>query len=83
MSSIAVGICSPAGPSAGLYSGLLRFGRVVGMDSFLFWDHIQDFTPRAVWRSPGFSWMADKQESPHAQADPFARGGSPACPPSS
>ena len=72
MSRIAVGISSPAGPSAGLFSGLLRFGRVVGLDSFLLWDHLQDFTPRAVWRSPGFSWMADKQESPHSQAEPFA-----------
>ena len=42
------------------------------MDSFVFFDHLQDFAPRAMWRSAGFSWMAERQVSPHAQAEPFA-----------
>lgn len=69
MPSIRVGIASPAGPDPALYLRLVRFGRIIGMDSLLFWDHFQDFTPRSVWRSPGFSWLAEEQESPHAQTD--------------
>ena len=72
MARIAVGIGTPTGPNPGPYRGLLRFGRLVGMDSLVFFDHLQDFTPRAIWRSPGFSWIAERQGSPHAQGEPFA-----------
>jgi phthiodiolone/phenolphthiodiolone dimycocerosates ketoreductase len=68
---IAIGLASPTGPDPSLYRGVLRLGRAIGLDSLLFWDHLQDFTPRAVWRTPGFSWMADDQASPHSQTDPF------------
>lgn len=69
---IAVGIGTPTGPDPRLYPGLLRLGRAIGMDSLLFFDHYQDFTPRTIWQSPGFSWMAEEQESPHSQTEPFA-----------
>ncbi len=46
------------------------------MDSFLVFDHLQDFTPRSLWSSPGFTWMAASQASPHAQTDAFAVLGS-------
>lgn len=71
MVRISVGVGTSTGPDPGVYRGLLRLGRLVGMDSLVFFDHLQDFTPRAVWRSSGFSWLAESQVSPHAQAEPF------------
>ena len=70
MPSIRVGFAAPTGPDPSLFRRLVRFGRVVGLDSLLFWDHFQDFTPRSVWRSPGFTWLAEDQDSPHSQIDP-------------
>ena len=72
MPSIAVGIASPTGPNPKLFAPAIRFGRLVGLDSFLVFDHLQDFAPRSVWRSDRFTWQSARQRSPHAQTDATA-----------
>lgn len=76
MAPVRVGLAVPTGSDPGVFRGALRLGRMIGLDCLLLFDHLQDFTPREVWRSPRFTWMTRKQPSPHDQGDPFVVLGS-------
>lgn len=71
MARVAVGLAVPAGSDPAVFRGAMRISRMIGLDSFMLFDHFQDFASRSMWRSNGYTWMAKKQASPHDQMDPF------------
>ena len=71
MTRVDVGLTVPAGSDPSVFRAAVRLGRLIGLDSLFLFDHLQDFAPRAVWRSRGFTWMTKRQPSPHQQGDPF------------
>jgi phthiodiolone/phenolphthiodiolone dimycocerosates ketoreductase len=61
---IAVGFsAAPKPPLAGLRQSL-RLTRLLRLDSFMVWDHLQDIVPSALW-DRRLSWMVGRSASPH------------------
>ncbi len=53
----------PKPPMAGVHR-LLWLARALRLDSFLVWDHLQDFTPSVLW-DRNWSWTVGNSRSPH------------------
>ena len=62
---IAVGFS--AGPQPPLATVLyhLRFARLLRLDSFFIWDHLQNIIPTTLWERR-FSWVVGRGATPHA-----------------
>lgn len=61
---IAVGFAVPPKPPLGSVRQLLWVARLLRLDSFFVWDHLQDIFPQALWEKR-FTWTAGQSPSPH------------------
>jgi phthiodiolone/phenolphthiodiolone dimycocerosates ketoreductase len=61
---VRVGLAFPPRPPFGTPRQALNLCRLLRLDSFLVWDHIEDFFPKFLW-TPETTWIAKEGESPH------------------
>lgn len=61
---VRVGLSVPPKPPLGGVHRLLWLARALRLDAFFVWDHLQDFTPSALWH-PGYSWTVGRSRGPH------------------
>jgi len=61
---IGVGLALPPKPPLGSLTQALYAARLLRLDAFMVWDHLQDLFPRALWERD-FTWVAGQNQSPH------------------
>lgn len=65
---VRVGLAMPPKPPIGTLRQALMLARLLRLDSFLVWDHLEDLFPRALWNKET-AWLARDGESPHQFLD--------------
>ena len=63
--TIATGLYVPPQPPLGSVQQFIFLARLLRLDPVMVWDHLQDFTPQALWDAE-YSWLARQRPSPHA-----------------
>src|SRR5215210_4022186 len=66
--TIATGLYVPPQPPLGSVRQFIFLARLLRLDPVMVWDHLQDFTPQAIWDDE-YSWFALQRPSPHAYFD--------------
>lgn len=54
----------PPKPGFGTLRLALRFARLLRLDSFMVWDHLEDLFPKSLWNED-WTWTATGSASPH------------------
>jgi phthiodiolone/phenolphthiodiolone dimycocerosates ketoreductase len=67
-STVRVSLSIPPTPPVSQLKHLVFGARLTGLDSLLFWDHIQHFLPQSIWTEETY-WQARDQPHIHALYD--------------